>query len=266
MRTKFGQNFLIDKNIAKKIVESLNLSENDTVIEIGPGRGVLTELIAGKAGNMIAVEIDSDLCRGLEEKFKMQDNLRIVCADFLKWELPEGIAGAFKYIGNLPYCMSIPIIEKVLTSDTLDTAVFTVQKEVADRMASKPGIKSYGSLSLFVQFYARVEILKKISPTCFYPRPAVYSSVVRFTPHNERNKYSAQFIEKLFKIIRWSFNYRRKTVYNSLLLNEALSGRITKDALTGILNDCDISPNARAEEIGMDKYILLAGCIGCIPT
>lgn len=216
-KKKLGQHFLLDQNIQRKIISSLGLSGSDIILEIGSGRGALTKLLCEKAGLVYAVEIDAELCSRLKEEFKSAPNLEIIHADFLKFDpLPIFKKGRIKVIGNIPYYISSPIIERLLQFSKKISAIFlTLQKEFALRIIARPGSKAYGALSCFVQYYTRPEILFFISRNCFRPAPKVDSAFSCLTPKLELllpRKEEAIF----FKIVRAAFSQRRKTLRNSL--------------------------------------------------
>ena len=177
MRTRLGQNFLVDKNIAKKIIKSADVSVSDTVIEIGPGKGILTEELLQKTKKIIAVEIDKKLSEELIEKYKNQKNIKIINTDFLKYNPPKKLK--LKFVANLPYYISSAIIEKILHLNNWDTAVFMLQKEVACRLKATSGFDDYGVLSIACQIFCSVEKMFNVPGTCFNPKPEVTSTVVK---------------------------------------------------------------------------------------
>ncbi len=246
---KFGQNFLVDKNIAHKIVNSTDINQNDTIIEIGPGKGILTELILQKTKKIIAVEIDKNLCNYLRRKFSNKKNIKIINSDFLK---TKPIKRPVKFISNLPFCSATAIIEKIFKFWNWESAVFTFQKEVAERMLAKPNTKKYGFLTILVWFYSIPEKLFLIKRNCFYPVPEVETMVIKFTPkkHSENSKIS----EKFFKLIKIAFSTKRKTILNSLNLKIDIEKNILRDMLL----NAGISPDSRPEEISPEKYLGLA--------
>lgn len=250
MRTRLGQNFLVDKNIAKNIVASANISSSDIIVEIGPGRGILTSEIKNLSKKIIAVEIDKNLANYLYEKYKKDKSIEIVNADFLKWLPPN--KKNLKFIANLPYYIAPAIIEKILHLNNWDTAIFMVQKEVANRLKSPPCSSDYGILSIACQVFCKVEKLFDVPNTCFFPKPMVTSTVIKL------NRYKKPLIKKsdekrFFKIVKSSFLHRRKTILNSLFIEL----NIEKEKLQKLLEDTCISPLTRAEMISIDGFIKL---------
>jgi len=243
-----GQNFLIDKRIQQKIIQACELRAEDTVLEIGPGQGVLTRLIAPQVKKLICVETDRDLIDPLRSS--LSTTVEIVHADFLKWDmshLPDGI----KVIGNIPYYISTPIIEKLIENRTkISNAFLTVQLEFGQRLTAQSGGKDYGSLSCFAQYYADIKMLFKIKNTCFKPAPKVDSCFLRMTmrPHPG----AIGDIEKfLFKLIQTAFQQRRKTIVNSL------KGLVGKEKLEESLEILGIKFNDRPENLTLSNYIAL---------
>jgi len=240
-----GQNFLTDTRILQKIILSCDLKPEDTVVEIGPGQGVLTRLIAPQVRKLICVETDSDLIEPLRVL-----PIEIIHADFLQWDmghLPDGI----KVIGNIPYYISTPIVEKLIENRTrFSEAFLTVQLEFGQRLTAKEGGKDYGSLSCFAQYYADIKMLFKIKNTCFKPVPKVDSCFLRLTmrPHPEGGQDLEEF---LFKLIQTAFQQRRKNIVNSL------KGLVGKEKLEGALESLGIDFNARPENLTLSNYIAL---------
>ena len=265
-----GQNFLTDVRIQQKIIQACELTADDTVVEIGPGQGVLTRLIAPLVKRFIGVEADRDLieflnlkdlhlkgtvplsCRGQSPSGIA--SVEIVHADFLKWDmgdLPDGI----KVIGNIPYYISTPIIEKLIENrKKVSVAFLTVQLEFGQRLTAKPGGKDYGSLSCFAQFYADIKMLFKIKNTCFKPAPKVDSCFLQLMMRGKRDN-SANDEEFLFKLIQTAFQQRRKTIVNSL------KGLAAKEKLEESLKALGINPSARPENLTLSNYIDLSNDI-----
>jgi 16S rRNA (adenine1518-N6/adenine1519-N6)-dimethyltransferase len=233
----------------QKIVQACDLTKEDVVVEIGPGQGVLSRLIAPLVKKLICVETDRDLIEPL--KGQASSTVEIVHADFLKWDmgqLPSGV----KVIGNIPYYISSPIIEKIITDRSkISTAYLTVQLEFGQRLTAKAGGKEYGSLSCFAQFYADIKMLFKIKNTCFKPAPKVDSCFLRMMmkPQGQGAVSNEGF---LFKLIQTAFQQRRKNIVNSL---KGLAG---KEKLEHALKMQGISPNARAENLTLSNYIELS--------
>lgn len=252
MRVKWSQNFLIDKNIAKKIVGSLLLEPKDVVLEIGSGKGVLTELLLRQSGKVFAVEIDPELCDFLEMRFRANKNLKVFQKDFLEFplkELSKFSSKKVKVIGNLPYAVTSPILQRVLSWNGWSMAVFMMQKEVAERILSRPGSKDYGVLSVSVQVRSEVRPLGGVSRNCFRPVPHVDSALLRFIPKPNPFK-SAREEKRFFETVKAGFAHRRKTVLNSLLYSLKLPGEKIKEAI----EIAGLSPNARAETFSIDDF------------
>ena len=242
-----GQNFLTDPRTQQRIVDACGFSEEDRVVEIGPGQGVMTRLIAPKVRRLICVETDRDLIGRLKEEFK-NSNVDIAHADFLKWPIPIGV----KVIGNIPYYISTPIIEKLIEERSrVAEAYLTVQMEFGQRLAAAAGSGDYGALSCFAQYYADVKLLFKIKSTCFHPQPKVDSCFVRLDFWREA-KYHPDNEAKMFHFIRTVFTQRRKNILN------AASFLVEKDKLTSILNELNISPDIRPEELNLDNFIAIS--------
>lgn len=215
-RKHLGQNFLVDDNIAKKIIRALGISENDFVLEIGPGQGALTKHLIEMTPHFIAVEIDSEISAKLKEKFG--GKLNVINRDFLKFDLlnENPFQGrAFKIIGSIPYNITSEILFHILDSGAdIERAVIMIQKEVAERLSAKPNTKQYGILAVQVQAYADVRTLFTVPPTAFFPKPEVNSAVVEIKLN--RSKFNIKSREVFRKIVRVSFGKRRKTLRNSL--------------------------------------------------
>lgn len=256
MKTKWGQNFLIDKNIAKKIVRFLEIAPEDTIIEIGPGKGILTNIIAEYNCRIIAVEIDEILCTELNKVFKKNKNVQIINADFLKWEFPLQ-KNKIKFIGNLPFCSATAIIEKVISRNDFDSGVFTLQYEVAERIVSKPGTKSFGAFTLITRYFADSQIKFSISPSCFRPAPEVTSTVIKFIRNTIRENYDETFRKKLFKIIHAGFSHRRKTIVNSLIESKIFPDKYKREYFIDLLERCGIKKTERAENLNLENFICI---------
>ena len=218
---KYGQNFLIDTHVLDKIIGAAEIGRDDFVLEIGPGIGTMTQYLAEAAREVVAVEIDTKLIPILEDTLKEYDNVTVLNEDILKVDIrkiaEEKNGGKpIKVVANLPYYITTPIIMGLFESEVpLDSITVMVQKEVADRMQVGPGTKDYGALSLAVQYYAEPYIVANVPPNCFIPRPAVGSAVIRLTRYQEK-PVKVNDSAFMFKIIRASFNQRRKTLQNGL--------------------------------------------------
>jgi 16S rRNA (adenine1518-N6/adenine1519-N6)-dimethyltransferase len=260
-RKKWGQNFLIDGNILNKIASSCKLTQDDYVIEIGPGMGALTVKLANDSGGVLAIDIDQDLQVMLNEVLCEYDNIRILFADILTVDLEKELAKAFalpqpwpyQVCANIPYNITTPIIFHLLENcPHLISATLMMQKEVAERIMASPGGKEYGLLTLMTSYYAHSELLMNVSRNCFYPRPEVDSAVLRITPRKEKIKVKD---ETLFKaLLRASFQKRRKTILN---ICTGFSKQ-DKNQIRGWLEQWGISPLARPENLSLEDFALLS--------
>lgn len=219
---RFGQNFLIDDNIRKKIIEALHLSSRDCILEIGPGRGALTSDLVRKASWVVAVEIDRGLYKNLCLQFKDAKNLDIILGDILEFNLKRYARDAkiksFKVVANLPYYITTPVIEYLFKNiKYIDDIFVTVQKEVAQRMTAPLGTKAYGSLTCFVNYFCSPSILFKIKSGSFWPVPKVESSFVRLKPFKTSEKgFNIKSEALFFTVMRSAFGQKRKKLYTSL--------------------------------------------------
>lgn len=262
---KYGQNFLIDTNVLDKIIRAADIGKDDFVLEIGPGIGTLTQYLCENAGKVAAVEIDDMLIPILNDTLKEYDNVEIIHNDILKIdinELIEHFSGgkSVKVVANLPYYITTPIIMGLFESKVpLDSITIMVQKEVAQRMQAGPGTKDYGALSLAVQYYADAEIVANVPPNCFMPRPAVGSAVIRLTKHKDR-LYEVKDEQKMFAIIRASFNQRRKTLVNGL--NNAANLPYNKAQIEDALSEMNLPPTVRGESLTLKQFAELSDILG----
>lgn len=258
-----GQNFLTDKNIIDKIIEGAAIGEDDLVIEVGPGIGVITYEASLAARKVIAVEIDRNLIPILAETLAERDNIEIVNSDILKTDVNELIAEARKndsmlknvqIIGNLPYYITTPIIMKLLEEGVeADGITVMMQKEVADRIKAVPNTKAYGALSVAVQYYCEVETVVNVPKEVFIPQPQVDSTVLRLNIRKEK-AVRAVSDEMFFKVVKAGFGQRRKTLSNSLMGVDGISKEIVKDALEA----AGIEPTRRAETLNLEEFAELA--------
>ena len=256
-RKKYGQNFLIDTHVLDKIIRAAKISSDDFVLEIGPGIGTMTQYLAEAAREVAVVEIDDKLIPILEETLKEYENVTIIHGDILKVDI-EGLVQEknqgrpVKVVANLPYYITTPIIMGLLEgSAPVDSITVMVQKEVADRMKVGPGTKDYGALSLAVQYYARPEIVANVPPNCFIPRPKVGSAVIHLTRH-QTPPVQVQDEDFLFRIIRASFNQRRKTLVNSL--NNSPELQLTKEQVTKALEQMGLPAAVRGETLTLEQF------------
>ncbi|MBD5521484.1 MAG: 16S rRNA (adenine(1518)-N(6)/adenine(1519)-N(6))-dimethyltransferase RsmA [Lachnospiraceae bacterium] len=259
---KFGQNFLIDKNILEKIVDAAQIEDTDCVLEIGPGIGTMTQYLASRARSVIAVEIDKNLIPILQDTLSSYNNVKVLNEDILKVDInriveEENAGKPIKIVANLPYYITTPIIMQLFESHiALKSITVMVQKEVADRMQASPGSKDYGALSLAVQYYSEPEIITKVPASCFMPRPNVDSTVIRLTSH-ENPRLEPEEEAYLFAVIRASFNQRRKTLVNGLANVSDLG--ISKDDVKTVLGLMGLSETVRGETFELERFIELAG-------
>ncbi|MDN5361583.1 MAG: rRNA (adenine1518-N6/adenine1519-N6)-dimethyltransferase [Moorella sp. (in: firmicutes)] len=258
-RKSRGQNFLVDANIVRKIARAAELGPGDTVVEIGPGLGALTQELAARAGQVIAVEIDRELLATLTETLAGKVNVRLVAGDALKLNfdhlvaeslgVQEGRLPTYKVVANLPYYITTPILLHLLTSRfRIAVMVLMVQAEVGYRLLAQPGGKEYGALSVAVQYYTEPAIALRVPRTVFYPRPEVDSLVLKLT-RRARPPVAVADEDLFFRIVRAAFNQRRKTILNAL----GSLGREKAD-LTGVLARAGIDPRRRGETLTLVEF------------
>ena len=260
-KKKFGQNFLIDPHVLDKIVDAAQITKDDFVLEIGPGIGTLTQYLCENARQVLAVEIDDKLIPILKETLQPYDNVEVLHGDILKQDIQQ-IADTYndgkpiKVVANLPYYITTTIIMELFESHVpLANVTVMVQKEVADRMKAEPGTKDYGALSLAVQYYAKPYIAAFVPPNCFMPRPNVGSAVIRLDclarvpveVHNEK---------LMFRLIRASFNQRRKTLQNGIANSAELS--FTKEQAARAIEQAGFDVRIRGEKLGLEEFARLA--------
>ncbi|MGN1158910.1 MAG: 16S rRNA (adenine(1518)-N(6)/adenine(1519)-N(6))-dimethyltransferase RsmA [Lachnospiraceae bacterium] len=254
---KFGQNFLIDPHVLEKIIAAAEVTEEDCVLEIGPGIGTMTQYLAEHAREVIAVEIDKMLIPILEDTLSAYDNVTVINEDILKVDInriaEERNGGRpIKVVANLPYYITTPIIMGLFESGVpLKSITIMVQKEVADRMQVGPGTKDYGALSLAVQYYARPQIVANVPPNCFMPRPNVGSAVIRLDRY-EKPPVEVHDEKLMFAIIRAVFNQRRKTMVNSL--GNAPELHLDKETVLEVLKEMGETPTVRGETFTLEKF------------
>lgn len=258
---KYGQNFLIDAHVLDKIIVAAEIGPDDFVLEIGPGIGTLTQYLAESAREVAAVEIDTHLIPILEETLQDYHNVTIINEDILKVDiakLAEEKNGGkpIKVVANLPYYITTPIIMGLFESHVpIDNITVMVQKEVAERMQVGPGTKDYGALSLAVQFYAEPYLAANVPPNCFIPRPKVGSAVIRLTKYKEQPVHVKD--EKfMFKLIRASFNQRRKTLQNGL--NNSPELNISKEQAAKALEKMGLPAAVRGEKLTLEQFAQLS--------
>ena len=261
---KFGQNFLIDGSVLEKIMDAADITKEDFVLEIGPGIGTMTQYLAERAREVLAVEIDKNLIPILAETLSEYENVDILNADILKTDLnkiaEEKNGGhPIKVVANLPYYITTPIIMGLFESHVpVENVTVMVQKEVADRMQAGPGTKDYGALSLAVQYYAEPYIAANVPPNCFMPRPKVGSAVIRLTKH-KTPPVQVKNEKLLFQLIRASFNQRRKTLQNGI---KNFSGfNFSKEEVAEALEQMGVSPTIRGEALTLEQFAQLSNLL-----
>ncbi len=243
-RKRFGQNFLHDTRVLTVIADALGDIQGQTVIEIGPGRGALTDLLVARRASLTAVELDRDLAGYLEERYSALPNVRVISGDILGIPLGDITTGPYKLVGNVPYYITTPIIFHALRNPRPELAVYLVQKEVAERLAAAPGAKAYGALTVNVTALAEVELLAHVPPGAFNPRPTVDSAVVRLTPL--ANPVINEELEDSYRrFVMQAFGLRRKQLVRALRTITSLSA----DACLEIIGACGLDPVTRPETL-----------------
>ena len=257
---KFGQNFLIDSNILESIVSAADITKDDFVLEIGPGIGTMTQYLCEAARQVVAVEIDKMLIPILKDTLSEYDNVEVINQDVLKLDIKalaqeKNNGKPIKVVANLPYYITTPIIMGLFESKVpIESITIMVQKEVADRMQTGPGSKDYGALSLAVQYYADAKVQLNVSASCFMPRPNVDSAVIKLTAHE---KPVVDVDETLmFKVIRASFNQRRKTLVNGLKNSSELD--YTKEEIVQAIKAIGKEENIRGEKLTLEEFAALS--------
>lgn len=262
---KYGQNFLIDPHVLDKIVAAAGIGPDDFVVEIGPGIGTLTQYLAYAARSVCAVEIDKNLIPILEDTLSDYDNVEVINNDVLKVDLAalakeKNNGRPIKVVANLPYYITTPIIMGLFENHVpVDSITVMVQKEVADRMQTGPGSKDYGALSLAVQYYAEPYIVANVPPNCFIPRPNVGSAVIRLTRH-AKPPVEVKDKDLMFRLIRASFNQRRKTLQNGLSNAQDLS--FSKEEIAAAIESLGLSPSVRGETLTLAQFAALSDVLG----
>lgn len=258
---KYGQNFLIDTHILERIISEAGVTRNDFVVEIGPGIGTMTQYLCEAASAVAAVEIDKNLIPILEDTLSEYQNVEIINEDILKLDLralaeKKNGGKPIKVVANLPYYITTPIIMGLFESHVpIESITVMVQKEVAERMQCGPGSKDYGALSLAVQYYAKPQIVANVPPNCFMPRPNVGSAVIRLTRH-EKPPVEVTDEKLMFRLIRASFNQRRKTLVNGLKNASDLS--FTKERIETAIEAIGQPLTIRGEALTLEQFAELA--------
>ena len=255
-KKSLGQNFLIDKNIINKIINSINLKEEPLIIEIGPGSGALTKELVKLNANIISFEIDTRLKSELDKLCNENNNLEIIYEDFLKINLKEFLKKKkyknLYFVANLPYYITTAIINKITEESNPKEMILMVQKEVADRFSAHPNTRDYGSISVFLQYNYDISKVVLVPKTCFYPSPKVDSVVIKF--ETRENKVKALNEEKFYKLIKDSFQFKRKNLKNNLK-------GYNQDKINEILKEYNKDLTARAEEISVEEFINISNNI-----
>ena len=244
---KLGQNFLFDEQSLQTIAQ--DVTEEDTVIEIGPGLGTLTAILAEKANKVIAIELDGNMVNILKKRFKLYNNVQIIQDDILNVDIDK-IAPKAKVVANLPYYITTSIITKLIKTNIKDITIL-IQKEVAERICAEPGTKRAGAITYFVKYFADSKIIANVPKEYFIPAPEVESSIVKIV---KRDKKAAKVNNEnlFFEIIKINFTQRRKTILNSL------SSIIDKEVLKNILKECKIEENVRGENLSIEQFAMIA--------
>lgn len=261
---KYGQNFLIDTSVLERIIKAAGITGEDLCLEIGPGIGTMTQYLAETAREVVAVEIDKNLIPILEETLSDYGNVTVINDDILKVDLNRIVeerneGRPIKVVANLPYYITTPIIMRLFEKQVpVKSITVMVQKEVAERMQAGPGTKDYGALSLAVQYYAEPEVVAKVPPNCFIPRPNVGSAVIRLTRH-EKPAVQVEDERKMFSLIKASFGQRRKTLVNSL--SNAPELGISRDHVAAVLEKMGLPLMIRGEALTLEQFAELSNQI-----
>lgn len=253
-----GQNFLIDNSVLTDIIEGAEIDSEDTIIEIGPGVGTLTRELLRRAKEVYAIELDTSLIPILNEELKEFNNFKLINEDALKVDFNKIIESnkSVKLVANLPYYVTTPIISKLLLGGyKFKSLTIMIQKEVAERIASEPDCKEYGSLSLLVQYFCNVSIIRKVSPECFVPRPKVESIVLKMDRLDEP-RVKVKDEKLFFAVVRSAFNMRRKTLWNALK-----SLKVDSASMENAFNDAGIDPKRRGETLSIEEFAKLSDSI-----
>jgi len=261
-KKKMGQNFLVDNNIKENIINALPLDEGKTVLEIGPGFGVMTLLLADKCERLFAVEKDPRICAMMEPIFKQKPNIELINDYILEVDIPalKGDEERILVFGNVPYYISSPIIQKMIDHrQSVEALYMVVQEEFADRVVSSPGTKVYGSLSCYCQYYTSAKKIFRIKKGCFMPRPKVDSCLIGLEMLDEPS-VKVDDENLMFKIIRAAFSQRRKQIINPLSSTDF--NQINKCGWKQIFSSCNIDTSNRAENLSLSDYAKLSDTVG----
>ncbi len=263
-KKRLGQNFLIDRNVVNKILDAADIQTGDCILEIGPGAGTLTQAIAERGAKVVAVEIDRDMVEIVSSILCDYPNASVVNADILRIDLPQFLHEHFgeskvKVLGNLPYYITSPIISEIFLAGTqVERIVIMTQKEVAERLKASPGTKDYGSLSIFVQYHAEVELVSHVSKNVFLPAPEVSSAIVLLMPRKEP-PVNVPSSKLFFDVVHCAFGKRRKTLLNSLSDCPVLG--LTKEQIADVLGRANIDSDRRAETISLEEFAIITRTI-----
>lgn len=258
---KYGQNFLIDGNIVSNIVKNAGITKEDTVLEIGPGIGTMTQVLCEQAKNVIAVEIDKRLIDVLTFTLRDYDNVTVINSDILKCNIEElckqySSNGRLKVVANLPYYITTPIIMELLEKNNnsiIESITVMIQKEVAERLGAEPGNKDYGAITLSINYYSDANIVMTVPASCFMPRPNVDSAVIRMDIYDKPPVATKDEV-KMFKVIKAAFSQRRKTLVNSV----SSSTDIAKETILKSLNEMGLSESVRGETLSLEQFAELS--------
>lgn len=261
---KFGQNFLIDPHVLDKIIKAADITKEDCVIEIGPGIGCVTQALLEHAGKVISIEIDDQLIPILTEQFGAEPHFKLIHKDVLKVDLAKLIAEEsphkrVKVVANLPYYITTPIIMTLLENELpIESITVMVQKEVADRLSSKPSTKQYGAIAVAVNYFSEPYLVANVPRNCFMPRPNVDSAVIKLTVHEEP-PVKVNNVKQMFRIIKAAFLLRRKTLLNTLAAHGELG--LDKDKLKELLDESGIGAQTRGETLSIEEFARLSDYI-----
>ena len=260
-KKKFGQNFLSDETVLSRIADCADITKDDDILEIGPGTGNLTKILASRARSVTAVEIDRDLIPFVTVAAESFQNTRVINADIMKADieslLPEN-TGSLKVVANIPYYITTPLVTNLLSCGiSFESLVLLVQKEVAVRMAAPPGSKDCGAISYFVSWKAHPMIMLEVPPKAFYPVPKVESALIRLDIR-KAPLFDVSDEELMFSLIRAGFELRRKTFVNAIASDSALAARFSKEIISEALLELSIDRNIRAERLTLSDFGALA--------
>lgn len=271
-RKRYGQNFVIDERLVDTLLDAADVTMSDLIVEIGPGIGTLTEHLLKTGADVISVEIDKRLAELITHHFQDKLNFTLLQGDFIRSttqsaliEHTAGHENAIKIVANVPYYITTPIITTVLQSSVpYECIVMTIQHEVAERLAAEPGSKTYGAITVFTRFYADCEIIDTFAPQSFFPSPKVHSSIIRITPYKQ-SPYQCEYPLFFHGVVKQCFNERRKMIKNNVMKTlrayHCDQEYLNADFVTMLLNDVDIRPQSRPEELSVGQFLALTKAI-----